>query len=41
MLSVVAVLAPLLGVLMLIVVAAVAVLWWLRIRRARARRGLR
>ena len=40
-LSVVAVLAPLLGVLMLIVVAAVAVLWWLRIRRARARRGLR
>ena len=40
-LSVVAVLAPLLGVLMLIVIAAVAVLWWQRIRRARARRGLR
>ncbi len=40
-LSVVAVLAPLLGVLMLIVIAAVAVLWWMRIRRARARRGLR
>jgi Domain of unknown function (DUF4126) len=40
-LSVVAVLAPLLGVLMLIVVAAVAVLWWRRIRRARRRRELR
>jgi hypothetical protein len=40
-LSVVAVLAPLLGVLMLIVVAAVAVLWWRRIRRVRRRRELR
>ena len=40
-LSVVAVLAPLLGVLLLIVVAVVAVLWWRRIRRARRRRGLR
>jgi hypothetical protein len=40
-LSVVAVLAPLLGVLMLMVVAVTAVLWWRRIRRARARRGLR
>ena len=40
-LSVVAVLAPLLGVLMLLVVAAVAVLWWRRIRRARRRRELR
>jgi hypothetical protein len=40
-LSVVAVLAPLLGVLILIVVAVVAVLWWRRIRRARRRRGLR
>jgi Domain of unknown function (DUF4126) len=40
-LSVTAVLLPVLGVLLLIVVAAVAVLWWRRIRRARARRALR
>ena len=40
-LSVVAVFAPLLGVLVLIVVAVVAVLWWRRLARARRRRGLR
>ena len=40
-LSVVAVLAPLVGVLLLLVVAATAVLWWRRIARARRRRGLR
>jgi Domain of unknown function (DUF4126) len=40
-LSVVAVLAPLLGVLLLMVVAVTAVLWWRRIARARRRRGLR
>ena len=34
-LSVVAVLAPLVGLLLLIVVAVVAVLWWRRIARAR------
>ena len=40
-LSVVAVFAPLLGVLVLIVVAVVAVLWWRRLARARRRRELR
>ena len=40
-LSVVAVFAPLLGVLALIVVAVVAVLWWRRVGRARRRRELR
>jgi hypothetical protein len=40
-LSVVAVLAPLVGVLLLLVVAATAVLWWRRIARARRRRELR
>ena len=40
-LSVVAVLAPLVGVLLLIVVAVTAVLWWRRVARARKRRGLR
>jgi hypothetical protein len=40
-LSVVAVLAPIVGLLLLIVVAVVAVLWWRRIARARRRRGLR
>ena len=40
-LSVLAVLAPLVGLLLLIAVAVVAVLWWRRIARARRRRGLR
>jgi Domain of unknown function (DUF4126) len=40
-LSVVAVLAPLLGVLLLMVVAVTALLWWRRIARARRSRGLR
>jgi hypothetical protein len=40
-LSVVAVLAPLVGVLLLLVVAVTAVLWWRRIARARRRRELR
>jgi uncharacterized protein DUF4126 len=39
-LSVVAVLAPLVGLLLLLVVAVVAVLWWRRIARARRRRSL-
>ena len=40
-LSVVAVLAPLLGLLLLMVVAVTAVLWWRRVARARHRRGRR
>jgi hypothetical protein len=40
-LSVVAVFAPLLGVVLLLVLVAIAVLWWRRIQRARARRALR
>ena len=40
-LSVVAVLAPLVGLVLLIVVAVAAVLWWRRVARARRRRGLR
>ncbi len=40
-LSVLAVLAPLVGFLALLVVAVTAVLWWRRVARARRRRGLR
>jgi len=40
-LSVLAVLAPLVGFLILLVVAVTAVLWWRRVARARRRRGLR
>jgi hypothetical protein len=40
-LSVVAVLAPLVGLVLLIVVAVAAVLWWRRVARARRRRELR
>ena len=40
-LSVLAVLAPLVGFLALLVVAVTAVLWWRRVVRARRRRGLR
>jgi hypothetical protein len=40
-LSIVAVLAPLVGLLLLMVVAVTAVLWWRRVARARRRRGLR
>jgi hypothetical protein len=40
-LSVLAVLAPLVGFLILLVVAVTAVLWWRRVARARRKRGLR
>jgi hypothetical protein len=39
-LSVVAVFAPILGAVGLLVLAAVVVMWWRRIRRSRRRRGL-
>jgi hypothetical protein len=39
-LSVVAVLVPILGAICLLAVAVVAVLWWRRIRRSRRRGGL-
>jgi hypothetical protein len=41
LLSVVAVFAPILGALGLVVLVLVAALWWRRIRRSRRRRGLR
>ena len=39
-LSVVAVFAPLLGVICLLAVVVLAVLWWRRVRNSRRRRGL-
>jgi hypothetical protein len=41
LLSVVAVFAPILGAVGLVVLVVVAALWWRRIRRSRRRRGLR